>query len=56
MIMKKRVEKNEHLVISIRKLEIADQQISDHWNSILVNIAKPQKSQVQPRINKPTQK
>lgn len=44
--MKKSLEKNDQLEISIKKLNIPDQQIADHWNAVLTNITKPKKSAV----------
>jgi hypothetical protein len=49
MIMKKSLEKNDLLVITIKKLELPERQISDHWNTILTLIGKSKKSDIATR-------
>ena len=49
MIMKKSLEENDRLVITIKKPELPERQISDHWNAILTLIGKSQKSDMAAR-------
>jgi len=49
MTMEKSLKKNDDLVITIKKPELPERQISDHWNAILTLIGKSKKSAIAAR-------